>query len=57
MTQKLQLVFMSQKKSTYDCRKFDAQDPVTTTISISHDDGDPWFDKHEDFDFGTIHQK
>ena len=38
------------KELIYDCRKFDAQDPVTTTISMSHDDDKEWFNAHEEFD-------
>ena len=37
------------KELTYDCRKFYAWDPFTTTICMSHDDDEPWFDAFREF--------
>ena len=38
------------KESTSICRKFDSQEFLLVTISISHDDDESWFDAHKDFD-------
>ena len=37
------------KESVCDCRKFDAEDTVTMTTSMSHNDDNPWFDAYVDF--------
>ena len=41
-------------KSTYDCRKLDFRDPVKVITSMSHDNDEPWFDAHEDFDLWYV---
>ena len=38
------------KESTFTCYKFDSQDLLPVTVSMSHDDDDSWFDAHKDFD-------
>ena len=37
-------------KSTSTYHKFDSQDPLPVTISMSHDNDESWFDAHENFD-------
>ena len=38
------------KESTSTCRKFDSQELLPVTISMTHDDDKSWFDAHKDFD-------
>ena len=37
------------KYSTSTCRKFDSQELLLVTISVSHDDDESWFDAHIEF--------
>ena len=34
----------------YACHKFDSQELLPVTVSMSHDDDESWFDVHKDFD-------
>ena len=38
------------RELTSTCRKFDSQELLPVTISMSHDDDESWFDAHKDFD-------